>query len=132
MITMSPSAEYKISLLQKAIIELYKEISVFETGIDEEMKEIDLIRAYSYSIYEAIDHAKYSSNTVSIEEYKNMLEDLKKIKDLMDKKNESLKILHETLKIKKRHAESIQATIKQIIEENQIGKILEFKTKEKE
>lgn len=121
--------QHKLNILRSALESISRELLVFEGGIEEETGEINMLIAYMDATYSAIDFIKSNNVTVSMEEYRKIKSDLKKAREVIDKKSTTLNNLRALLVSKKKEVVAINNTISIIVTDNTRGVVLPFRKK---
>lgn len=122
--------QHKLAVLEAALYALHREVSVYENGIKEELKETELLFSYVHSLQEAVEFLKHSDAMISLDEYKKILIDLGKADVIIKKKKGAVKDMETVLKTKKKEAAVIKRNIEALMSEGKRGVVLPFKKDE--
>jgi len=122
--------EYRIKVIEKEIERAYAQIPVFELGIREEQKDLDLQWIYRQTLIEAIAFLKAQGPTaVSLSEYKNILVDLAITDQTITQKQTAITNITKALGEKKREIEHMKNSIVRLTMTNRRGVLLDFRKK---
>lgn len=118
---------HKIAALEKDREELLKQIPIYEQGIEEEIKNLDLLMNLKQELEEALSNFKQDFSVVLMNEYKYIIIDIRQIAYKVLNKEMVIYTLKKSLAEKRKQIENITDSIQYIKTRYQLGKILPFR-----
>lgn len=125
-----PEIQHQLAILEAALYSLHREVTVYESGIKEELKETELLFSYVHSLQEAVAFLRTSDAMISLDEYKKIIIDLGRADTIIKKKRGAVKDMETVLKTKRKEAMVIKNSIDKLLSESKRGVILPFKKDE--
>jgi len=125
-----PDVEYRIEVLKRELERTAGQIPIYENGIREETKELDLQWAYRQALTDAIRFLRSTDEAaISLNEYKNILVDLALIDQTIIQKQTAIANLNKVLSDKHREVEHMKNSLMKLSMTNRRGVLLFFRGK---
>lgn len=122
----SSSVEYTLSVLHNNLGKIKAEISVYELGIIEEERELELMNFYYEALLEAVTFLQTSGVIVSLREFRNIKEDMAKSRSGISHKQVIIRNMKDVIRLRTKEAITIKQNIDKLTAQNRKGIILEF------
>lgn len=126
-----PDVEYRIEVLRRELERTSNQIPVYELGIREETKDLELQWVYRQALLDAIKFLKATGEAaVSLSEYKNILVDLALIDQTIIQKQMAIFNLTKVLADKRKEIEQMKNNMLKLSMLNRRGVLLDFRKKD--
>lgn len=123
--------EYRIEVLRRELERTSNQIPVFELGINEETKDLELQWVYRQALLDAIGFLRATDEAaVSLSEYKNILVDLALIDQTIIQKQLAIANLNKVLVEKRKEIEQMKNSMAKLSMTNRRGVLLNFRKKD--
>ena len=120
--------EYRVGLLQRELNYSTNQIAIYEMGLRDEQKSLNLQWAYRQALLEAVRYLQSTDGvTVSLAEYKNIKVDLSTIDTTIKQKYIAIANLNKAIVEKRKEIIMIKNQIYTLSMTNRRGVILEFR-----
>lgn len=125
-----PDVEYRIEVLKRELERAISQIPIYELGIREETKELELQWTYKQALLDAVKFLRQTREAaVSLNEYKNILVDLALIDQTIIQKNIAISNLTKALADKQREIRQMKEHSLKLSMTGRKGVLLEFRKK---
>jgi wobble nucleotide-excising tRNase len=119
--------EHKYKILMENLHRLLKEIYVYECGIKETDADISTFEAMLEANKQAKEFLRGAASVVAMRQYARINKDCLNILDAIKRRRDSIKIMNNEIKNRKKEADAIKILVNKLKTEMVRGKVLTFK-----